>query len=1628
MSIDLLNYEARKDRKCDPFAGYCGEAKLAPCVVPMASGTSKSTPSGEARLIPLGSHANAAAIVIKRPATLIGSRKDIVRLHLESSTVSKAHCVIVLNDWGCYIHDLGSRTHTRVNDKPVTDVDLHDGDTIQIGRFEFRYEGPDRPARARRAPKGEIDVSTLTDALPLTKRVIQIGRRRGSDLEFDDDRVSNIHAIIFERNGRRYIRDVGSRSGTWLDGKPVHQEPLRDGSVLKIGSATITLNEITAPTDDLPYVAPVPIPLPVPQIDKAIETGDESDAIPLALDAEIAPFIESEEAEAEEKAESVSGLDLTTEIEAKTEIKADRDSTPLDDAAIADLLAEPSAAAIAPDAPVEVPSEGRIELFVDETPKIEVEATPEPEPEPEIEVEAVAEPLPIVDEAETPEVVETVETTVESTDDESDDALAALRRGWHGAARIESEPEPQAEVEPEPVVEAEVKPESQPEPLPEIVIDEVPDAEPVVAINAAEALDESDAPVVMPIDDVTDDDGAIDLSDAPALPVAGAIAEPDLALEPDAAGLTDTPAIEQPAIEETPIEQPVVEEKLEEIAEAVIEEPQIDAVELASSDLSTPADRDTLLAELDLLDEPSTPPAIEAKPAPETPVVEAPASLSSAIAPEPVAELSAIDFSDLSLDDESADTSDEDASSDDTAFAVSEIDPFDIDEGESAEPLINLGDTIDGNEEDDISDTRPVAEPDIVEEALSLDDDQDDENTIAPPASGDLRDLIPSGGPLMGGAFSPPQGFMVGGSPLVDPPQDKPASAEAKPPEKPGEGAPARRKPLRVGFNTASGTRSGRSPFANESKPIADALMGSGESVDVFASPTPLDERLLDDPEKPAADGAKPAPVADDLAPPAAESSPKRLRPRGKIAAISGVPQAVVPNVPTPEEASQHARVRKSRLRRILWLMLLLVPLVGGVVFAIYKYMPVYSQLVATISFDGLRTASDARARNLKSVQNDYLRDEATRTFALAELGPAWQGKLGFLSDTRTINDTISKAPSERWPTDRPDQMHLVMLSRDKQDDMVRLKALASGLIKANEREARRATELASKADDAEAEIRTLNVRLRAVEQDLEVLRQLGNNRPDDTKLAEVETRRVTAEQALKSARTKRLDVESSIDLLAKQAPTELAPLPVADLSEADEDLKKLTTQLTDLQKQSDAARAALANKNDAARKALDAVINEFEAELKDAKKLKDSPELEAYVEAANRIFTQTRKLTDDLIARQEQQHTRLTELKQRLSDRILAQSREQLEKDGVLVDMKKELSMLERQKNASIAEGMKEEADSIELKMRLLKIKVDEAEYKHLNDPVQIEIITSLQGLIDQTAKLIQEDRKHIDATLTKAQDDFAKSAPAVEKLPAEQKALAESIEKRLAAVAEARKGYTQTSDIAEAEQAKLEAESKKKMATLQTEIRNRQVVIAAAAREQQAITAEENRKKRLAEKQLELASAKELEQTSQASLDAVTIEKEKMQEHRRRLIETDRDMAIKLADKSTIEAQMRDLRSTIATAQSSLADIIVPSSKFDVMVIDGDDKRPVYAGIGAGAIFVLMMIPIFINLRMISRESHHPGMPATADHESHTTNGFDPVFPESVDGLEFDEQYADEHEEVAEADESRPETVASR
>jgi len=212
---------------------------------PVTANTAGTT-SGPA-LFPMGSHEGRPFIRLKRPVYMIGSRSN-APIHLKSSTVSKAHALLIQTRHATYLRDLESREKTFVNGQPIKETQLRDGDMIAIGRFTFRYQAAKRPPLEQEPPAmpAALPVSGSTIPVPIESRVVLIGRRPTCDIPLTEASVSTAHAAIFQWEGKRFLRDLGSRSGTFVNGHKIEEVELHDGDVIHVGETDITYSSAAA--------------------------------------------------------------------------------------------------------------------------------------------------------------------------------------------------------------------------------------------------------------------------------------------------------------------------------------------------------------------------------------------------------------------------------------------------------------------------------------------------------------------------------------------------------------------------------------------------------------------------------------------------------------------------------------------------------------------------------------------------------------------------------------------------------------------------------------------------------------------------------------------------------------------------------------------------------------------------------------------------------------------------------------------------------------------------------------------------------------------------------------------------------------------------------------------------------------------------------------------------------------------------------------------------------------------------------------------------------------------------------------------------------------------------------------
>lgn len=91
--------------------------------------------------------------------------------------------------------------------------------------------------------KGSLRLSWKNNSLPLG-RIISIGRGKSNSVVLDDPLVSRRHALIEERMGTYYIKDLESTNSTYVNKnplKPGEEKKLQPGSVINIGKSELKI-------------------------------------------------------------------------------------------------------------------------------------------------------------------------------------------------------------------------------------------------------------------------------------------------------------------------------------------------------------------------------------------------------------------------------------------------------------------------------------------------------------------------------------------------------------------------------------------------------------------------------------------------------------------------------------------------------------------------------------------------------------------------------------------------------------------------------------------------------------------------------------------------------------------------------------------------------------------------------------------------------------------------------------------------------------------------------------------------------------------------------------------------------------------------------------------------------------------------------------------------------------------------------------------------------------------------------------------------------------------------------------------------------------------------------------------
>lgn len=130
------------------------------------------------------------------------------------------------------------RSLTQPRERLVSRVD--EGEETQFDRptpVQTVTVGASLTTRADRAVIVRLQGAAAGEPTRVPEQGLKVGRGVETDLRFDDDDVSRVHAVIQYEPGTGYVvLDLGSRNGTTVNAQRVTRRVLRDGDVLRFGA------------------------------------------------------------------------------------------------------------------------------------------------------------------------------------------------------------------------------------------------------------------------------------------------------------------------------------------------------------------------------------------------------------------------------------------------------------------------------------------------------------------------------------------------------------------------------------------------------------------------------------------------------------------------------------------------------------------------------------------------------------------------------------------------------------------------------------------------------------------------------------------------------------------------------------------------------------------------------------------------------------------------------------------------------------------------------------------------------------------------------------------------------------------------------------------------------------------------------------------------------------------------------------------------------------------------------------------------------------------------------------------------------------------------------------------------
>ena len=572
--------------------------------------------------------------------------------------------------------------------------------------------------------------------------------------------------------------------------------------------------------------------------------------------------------------------------------------------------------------------------------------------------------------------------------------------------------------------------------------------------------------------------------------------------------------------------------------------------------------------------------------------------------------------------------------------------------------------------------------------------------------------------------------------------------------------------------------------------PVDPSRKGSGMLTALSASPpAAVSPRMRPDAEIPRRPRGVGVPAQD-------RRGPRHGEPPTAVAALSPrrsgqspSPQFDgLPPVPPTAPLNLHLRV----------LLPIIVALALATAAGIWFFYRVNGTAQGRLRFDNLENLRPSDKRAFEVAQQQLLRRPDVRDFARRLFESHNDGKpdVGFLSQVRAEDNQAYESLLSAVAIDpKSSQLLLTTNGSDPEGDARRLWALVQTLYRENQHlgddsaSARRA--YLQSRDAVEATAAQINRLTPALQEEQDAANQLASaqqtleqNKAKTTALWQAWNE---AARQLHAAQAE----EDRLDDVAVAAPggVPAGSSPAVAGADADPQLKDLSDQLAAATESLTQTRVAHSSAADEANKALDQALADFRERINAAQgSLKDGSQLSAYLTAAQQAQDTIRQLNADLVERQKSEQQRLADLRRVLAEKQETRLKAAWAADSQLQEMDQDLSVAEHRYNAAVGSGLDADAATLKTEVESLKNRIDARRDLIGTGDIYADEVKSLQQFIDDSLKGMETDRARADMRMGEMLKALSAAAPQMEKLPADQQALEESLNKQLDEINSAR------------------------------------------------------------------------------------------------------------------------------------------------------------------------------------------------------------------------------------------------